>query len=38
MIDDPIDGNGEKSYSTDIGINADAIAFLVDLKDAQAKK
>jgi N-acyl-D-amino-acid deacylase len=31
------DGNGEKPYSADIGINADTIAFIGDLKNAKAK-
>ncbi|MEO6286935.1 MAG: D-aminoacylase [Dyadobacter sp.] len=31
------DGNGEKPYAADIGINADTIAFIGDLKNAKAK-
>ena len=31
------DGNGEKPYTADIAINADTIAFIGDLKDAEAK-
>ena len=31
------DGNGEKPYTADIGINADTIAFIGDLKSAEAK-
>ncbi|WAC14746.1 N-acyl-D-amino-acid deacylase family protein [Dyadobacter pollutisoli] len=31
------DGNGEKPYLADIGINADTIAFIGDLKNAKAK-
>ena len=31
------DGNGEKPYNADIGINADTIAFIGDLKNAEAK-
>ncbi|NIJ54452.1 N-acyl-D-amino-acid deacylase family protein [Dyadobacter arcticus] len=30
------DGNGEKPYTADVGINADTIAFIGDLKDANA--
>lgn len=32
------DGNGGEPYKADIGINADTIAFIGDLKDAAAKK
>jgi len=31
------DGSGEKPYTADIAINADTIAFIGDLKDAEAK-
>ena len=31
------DGNGEKPYTADIAINADTIAFIGDLKNAEAK-
>ncbi len=32
------DGNGGEPFKADIGINADTIAFIGDLKDAHAKK